>query len=89
MHEFPALPQPLRWYLGERAKDFNRALMNLSESRGAVFVPLDFSADGGGMATDGFHPGPSIYRQWARVAGEKILAVTATRSPVPDIIGKR
>jgi len=26
MHLFPALPQPLRWYLGARARDFNAAL---------------------------------------------------------------
>jgi hypothetical protein len=26
MHRFPALPQPLRWYIGSRARDFDRAL---------------------------------------------------------------
>jgi hypothetical protein len=26
MHRFPALPQPLRWYVGSRACDFDRAL---------------------------------------------------------------
>jgi lysophospholipase L1-like esterase len=27
MHRFPALPQPLRWYIGSRARDFDRALV--------------------------------------------------------------
>jgi lysophospholipase L1-like esterase len=89
MHEFPALPQPLRWYLGERAKDFDRALMTLSGSCGAIFIPLDFAADSGGMAADGFHPGPPVYLQWAKRAAEKIMAGAATRSTVPHIIRQR
>jgi hypothetical protein len=30
MHRFPALPQPLRWYVGSRARDFNRVLAELA-----------------------------------------------------------
>ncbi len=31
MHEFPCLPQPLRWYLGARARMLNRVLREWTE----------------------------------------------------------
>ena len=66
---FPALPQPLRWYLGRRAERFDRALRGLAEEEGCRFVAIDFTSDVGLMAADGFHPGPSIYAEWgARLA---------------------
>lgn len=70
MHLFPALPQPLRWYLGARARDFNVVLANwLSRRPGCHLVAPDFQADPAHIASDGFHPGPAAYRAWAvRVA---------------------
>lgn len=70
MHLFPALPQPLRWYLGARARDFNVALAQwLSGRDGCHLVAPDFDADSEQIASDGFHPGPAAYRAWAaRVA---------------------
>ena len=38
MHRFPALPQPLRWYVGSRARDLDRAL--------AAHPVSDSAADG-------------------------------------------
>ncbi len=66
MHEFPCLPQPLRWYLGARARMLNRVLWAWTEPQ----VDCEFVAapDGGYaelMATDGFHPGPKVYELWA------------------------
>lgn len=68
---FPALPQPLRWILGRRARDFSAALReSLEEEADAHLLDLDFTLDPSLMAEDGFHPGPVIYRGWAeRAAG--------------------
>ena len=66
MHLFPALPQPLRWYFGRRAKRFNAALCDLADCyRECEFLNIDFSPDQAIMADDGFHPGAPAYRLWA------------------------
>lgn len=74
MHRFPALPQPLRWYVGGRARDFNRALAELAGSRaGCEFLGLGHEMmDTSAMAGDGFHPGPPIYALWASEAARRI-----------------
>jgi len=71
MHLFPALPQPLRWYLGIRAKRLNSALKNFVEGcKQCEFVTTDFPLDAEYMAADGFHPGALAYSVWANhVAG--------------------
>ncbi len=74
VHLFPALPQPLRWYLGNGALAYNTALEALAEANGALFLPLDFSLDISQMATDGFHPGRGVYREWGRRAAAGIHA---------------
>ncbi|MDE2075627.1 MAG: SGNH/GDSL hydrolase family protein [Burkholderiales bacterium] len=66
MHLFPALPQPLRWYLGSRAKAFNHELANWAGTQAScelldMRLPLNPEL----MASDGFHPGPALYRIWA------------------------
>jgi len=67
MHLFPALPQPLRWYLGARARDFNAALADLLPRRpGCHLVVPEFPLDPAYIASDGFHPGPAAYAAWAR-----------------------
>lgn len=66
MHLFPALPQPLRWYLGARARDFNATLADwLPRRPGCHLVAPDFDPDPAHMAADGFHPGPGAYAAWA------------------------
>ncbi len=66
MHLFPALPQPLRWYLGARARDFNAALADwLPRRPGCHLVAPDFRPDPAHIASDGFHPGPAAYTAWA------------------------
>ncbi len=75
MHRFPALPQPLRWYVGSRARDFDRVLAEVAASRarceflGLGYEMMDLEA----MASDGFHPGPAIYALWAREAARRIM----------------
>ncbi len=63
---FPALPQPLRWFLGTRSRVFSRTLQrDVSLEPDCGFVDLRFTMDASLMATDGFHPGPRIYDGWA------------------------
>ena len=75
MHRFPALPQPLRWYVGSRARDFNRVLADLAGKRaGCEFLALGHEMmDVSAMASDGFHPGPPVYALWAREAARRII----------------
>ena len=63
---FPALPQPLRWVVGERARDFSAALVQLAEqTSGVEHVGFDAEFVAEEMASDGFHPGPAVYDKWA------------------------
>jgi lysophospholipase L1-like esterase len=74
LHRFPALPQPLRAFLGARAAALDAALGELAAQLPGVAhlrlsdLPLDASA----MAEDGFHPGLPAYRAWAMAAHARI-----------------
>lgn len=73
VHEFPALPQPLRWYLGRRAKQFNQALEKQIFTKNKLhFLSIGNMDDINVMAADGFHPGEQVYQQWALKAADKI-----------------
>lgn len=74
VHRFPALPQPLRWYLGRRAREFDRALEAIAAGRrDCEFLALDHEMmDTSAMAGDGFHPGPPVYAAWAHEAARRI-----------------
>ena len=77
--EFPALPQPLRGYLGRRAQAVDEALAKWAATAPDVeHLPLDFARDQAAipsaMAADGFHPGPALYAIWARALAERITA---------------
>jgi lysophospholipase L1-like esterase len=75
MHKFPALPQPLRWYIGNRAKQFDNALKALANTgSGCEFVKLGYTIDTQFMAADGFHPGPAIYALWGADVARRIRA---------------
>ena len=75
MHLFPALPQPLRWYLGASARRYDRALWRWALRRPrTVFVPLPAMTDPSLMAADGFHPGPPAYSAWADALAAAIVA---------------
>lgn len=78
MHLFPALPQPLRWWLGARARQLNMALAGIaaSDSRSSLLT-VEFPFEDGYMADDGFHPGLLAYDLWARQAADVIRAELA------------
>jgi lysophospholipase L1-like esterase len=66
VHEFPGLPQPLRWIAGSDARRHDRALARWVATRADVSrVPMDLRLNRGVMAHDGFHPGEPVYRQCA------------------------
>ncbi|MEL0028104.1 MAG: SGNH/GDSL hydrolase family protein [Perlucidibaca sp.] len=73
MHLFPALPQPLRAYLGARARHFNRALERYvgGEPRCLLAQP---ELTGLSTASDGFHLGVDAYAAWADALAGHIRA---------------
>lgn len=72
VRHFPALPQPLRWYLGRRTVEFDRDLRrDVAAEPDCAFVGIDFVPDPSWSATDGFHPGPPVYEVW----GERVAEV--------------
>ena len=73
MHAFPALPQPLRWVLGERARAFTRLLETVAESApGCVVLTPRLPLDPRYIAVDGYHPGPLAYAEWGREVAELV-----------------
>lgn len=66
VHDFPGLPQPLRWVAGSDARRHDRALANWAATRADVSrVEMGLRLNPGVMAADGFHPGRPAYRQCA------------------------
>lgn len=75
MHHFPALPQPLRHVLGERAKQFNRALQAfVATSSDCRLLHFEAPMQPEFMAVDGFHPSAVTYGLWAEQAAQAITA---------------
>ena len=79
MGDFPALPQPVRWVLGTRARLLDRASRELAASTDNLFhVPLPAQLEGHiseYFAEDGFHPSPAGYRVWGKGLAERISEV--------------
>jgi len=73
MHVFPALPQPLRWYLGARAARLDAALDELvRRDARCEMLRVAFPLQAAFMAADGFHPGAAAYRLWGEAAAAAI-----------------
>lgn len=73
MHLFPALPQPLRWYMGGGARRLNAALRELAaRTPGCELLHTPFPMERSLMASDGFHPGARANVLWARAAAAAI-----------------
>ncbi|MDX8347243.1 SGNH/GDSL hydrolase family protein [Cognatiyoonia sp. IB215446] len=74
MHDFPLLPQPLRWVLGRQAARFDKALHEMvAERRDATSITIDMRLNRENMSEDGFHPGPVVYSAWADAVAAQIL----------------
>jgi len=75
VHQFPALPRPLRWIAGADARRHDRALAAWAATRGDVsHVDVGLRLNRGVMARDGFHPGEPVYRQCATMIARHIAA---------------
>lgn len=75
MHLFPALPQPLRGYLGSRAQHFNQVLAaHVGGDARCALVQPDLT--GLTTASDGFHPGADAYAAWAEALAGHIRTRT-------------
>ena len=76
MHRFPALPQPLRGWLGLRARQLNAVMQTVAAAQAGVsYLPMSDAARLDGMAGDGFHPGAGVYRAWAEHLASRIRAL--------------
>ena len=72
--QFPSLLNPLRWTLGHQAERFDRALRQHLAARGdATWITLDLGLNESNMAEDGYHPGPTVYGEWARAVSDRIF----------------
>lgn len=73
MHCFPALPQPLRWVFGLRAKQLNRCLQKMIiDKSNCTFLQLQTPMKAEYIAEDGFHPSAKTYTLWAQEAAKRI-----------------
>jgi lysophospholipase L1-like esterase len=77
IHQFPGLPQPLRWMAGADARRHNAALAAWATERArsggdVSCVPMQVPLNRGVMAHDGFHPGEPVYRYCAAVIAEHL-----------------
>jgi len=79
MHKFTALPQPLRWFLGQRARKFTVALQAFAATHGdCAIVDLGDITQPGMIAADGFHPSIKTYAAWGQAAAELIAQRAAS-----------
>lgn len=87
MHAFTAFPQPLRWYLGAKARHYDLALKRWAASQPdcdhVALVPPKLDDL---LAADGMHPGPSAYRLWGGELAKRIRERSVERSisPMPQ-----
>lgn len=77
MHAFPALPQPLRWTLGRRARLLDQRMQGVAARQPrARWLPLTLPMEARYMAKDGFHPAADAYQIWARMAADQLRGWT-------------
>ncbi len=73
VRDFPALPWPLSAYLGSYADVMDQALIEISQAQPLVeFHSLRGYPETAQAASDGFHPGPEVYKLWAEYLADMI-----------------
>jgi len=73
MELFPAIPWPLKWYLGWCAKQLNKAIKAWFQGQSdCEFLEFNLPMDKSLMAADGFHPGPKLHTIWGKEIFKKI-----------------
>jgi lysophospholipase L1-like esterase len=66
MHMLTAVPHPLRWYLGRYADWLDAAVRDWTGRQGLGYCGLRWASDPALLASDGYHPGPRLYPEWAQ-----------------------
>lgn len=85
IHQFTALPQPLRWFLGEQAREYDRALARLIASiDGVEYLPMQFFSPNADFGIDQFHPGPIAYQEWGEHICQQIYGIINAEKPSND-----
>ncbi len=80
LHATPAVPQPLRWFLGAYARALDRRLMRWATlQRDMKYLSLQWAADGTKLAEDRFHPGAELYRTWAGLVAVDVIGLVKSR----------
>ena len=74
MGQFPLLPNPLRWILGQQAQRFDAALAQIC-TENVMHAPLPAAFDPVLVASDGYHPNAQAYQIWADGLAAAILAL--------------
>ncbi|MFS4581867.1 SGNH/GDSL hydrolase family protein [Phaeobacter sp. C3_T13_0] len=81
MADFPALPSPLAWVLGQHAKRLDRVLARLAkQDPSVVHLPFNMPHDPTLAARDGYHPSAEAYFLWAEALAEIINTQLANRT---------
>lgn len=66
MGQFPLLPNPLRWVLGQQANRLDTHLAGITATvPQASHIRVDFNLDPRFAAADGYHPSEDAYALWA------------------------
>lgn len=82
MERFTALPQPLRWFMGTWAKTMNQQLVSTIDGHDKIYIHHPFKQRvPGGLAEDGFHPGPLAYKVWGESLGQEVLNSLSGQTP--------
>lgn len=88
MHACPALPQPLRWFMGRWARQMNETLAAmLPVQRVRIMHWHPETTTTLGMAVDGIHPSASGYAVWAEDLSPHILASVASGQIEGAVLG--
>jgi len=83
---FPALPRPLRWTLGLRARELDRRARELAATMTDVYhVPFTPADEPDLFAADGYHPSERGYALWGEILAH---AVPPRRLTPPGRSGK-
>ncbi len=87
MHLFIGIPQPLRWWIGQRAKRFNSEMRNLVSKQQHRLLLLDSPNIMGReyFAEDGIHPSALTYQIWAEQAAQQIISYSQDNSQLSKV----